>query len=242
MSKLLENKQVIHIVSEIVAIVGITFYFSQQNRQLRKNMEDLAYRVQSLEDAIKKLVKQTQFPQHHNQPSPGYLRHMMMPRPQQQAPNGDAAAQELTPQSAPPQYQQPQPQHHVFHQMHPQHHAPPQMHPQQHEAQHMAQHMAQHEAQHEAQHMAQHREQPEQHFQPPPQMQPQREEANPLFGMAMNMVSTMLNPQQQQHCSSIEISEVDESTDNKIPDDPKAELDKELESELNQLREDDEDI
>lgn len=56
MSKFFENnKQIIHIATEIVVLIGLTFYFSQQNRTLRKHIEDLAQRIEDQEDVIKKL-------------------------------------------------------------------------------------------------------------------------------------------------------------------------------------------
>lgn len=55
MSKLLENKQMVHIASEVVVIMGITFYFSRQNKQLREHIEDLAQRLEEQEDHIQKL-------------------------------------------------------------------------------------------------------------------------------------------------------------------------------------------
>ena len=46
MSKLMENKQMIHIVSEIVALVGITFYFNQKNKKMLEHINDLSKKVE----------------------------------------------------------------------------------------------------------------------------------------------------------------------------------------------------
>lgn len=66
MSKLLENKQqMIHIASEVVVLIGLTFYFNQQNKKLTGHIEDLAQRIEEQEDliqnhenVIKQLVEQ----------------------------------------------------------------------------------------------------------------------------------------------------------------------------------------
>lgn len=50
-----ENKQqVIHVASEIVALVGLTFYFNQKNKKLLGHIEDLAQRVEEQEDLLQK--------------------------------------------------------------------------------------------------------------------------------------------------------------------------------------------
>jgi len=54
MSKLLENKQIIHVASEIVVLTGITFYFSQKNKKLVGHIEDLSERLEEQEDLIQK--------------------------------------------------------------------------------------------------------------------------------------------------------------------------------------------
>ena len=56
MSKLLtENKQTMaHIFSEIIVIVGLTFYFHQKNKKLLAHIEDLAQRVEEQEDLLQK--------------------------------------------------------------------------------------------------------------------------------------------------------------------------------------------
>ncbi len=55
MSKFLDSKmQLIHITSEIVVLGGLTFYFSQKNRQLMSHIEGLATRLEEQEDLIQK--------------------------------------------------------------------------------------------------------------------------------------------------------------------------------------------
>jgi len=54
MSKLLENKQMIHIATEIVVLIGITFYFSSKNKKLSEYIEDLSQRLEDQEDLIQK--------------------------------------------------------------------------------------------------------------------------------------------------------------------------------------------
>ena len=54
MSNLLENKQMIHIASEIVALIGITFYFSSKNKRLLKHIEHLSQRLEDQEDMLQK--------------------------------------------------------------------------------------------------------------------------------------------------------------------------------------------
>lgn len=54
MSKLLENKQLVHITSEIVVLLGLTFYFNQQNKKLMGHIEDLVQRIEDQEDLLQK--------------------------------------------------------------------------------------------------------------------------------------------------------------------------------------------
>ena len=63
MSKLFTvNKQLmIHIASEVVVLVGITFYFNQKNKKLVAHLEDLAQRVEEQEELLQKhdqMIKQ----------------------------------------------------------------------------------------------------------------------------------------------------------------------------------------
>ena len=57
MSKILENKQIIHIATEIVALMGIIFYFSSKNKKLLSHIEDLSQRLEEQEDLIQKHEK-----------------------------------------------------------------------------------------------------------------------------------------------------------------------------------------
>jgi len=61
MSKLIENKQIIHIATEIIVILGVTFYFSSKNKKLLEHIEDLSQRLEEQEDLIQKheqIIKQ----------------------------------------------------------------------------------------------------------------------------------------------------------------------------------------
>ena len=48
MSKILENKQIIHIATEIVALMGIIFYFSSKNKKLLAHIEDLSQKHEKM--------------------------------------------------------------------------------------------------------------------------------------------------------------------------------------------------
>ena len=51
----------IHIVSEVVVVVALTFYFNQKNKKLMAHIEDLAQRVEEQEDLLQKheqIIKQ----------------------------------------------------------------------------------------------------------------------------------------------------------------------------------------
>ncbi len=50
----MENKQMIHIASEIVALVGLTFYFNQKNKKLLGHIENLAQKIEEQEDLLQK--------------------------------------------------------------------------------------------------------------------------------------------------------------------------------------------
>lgn len=54
MSSLLQNKQVAHIATEIVVLIGLTFYFSSKNKKLLEHIEDLSQRLEDQEDIIQK--------------------------------------------------------------------------------------------------------------------------------------------------------------------------------------------
>ena len=57
MSKLLEKKDIIHIATEIVVFIGITFYFSSKNKKLLEHIEDLSKRLEEQEDIVQKHEK-----------------------------------------------------------------------------------------------------------------------------------------------------------------------------------------
>ena len=50
----LENKQMLHIISEIIVLIGLTFYFNQKNKKLLNHIEDLAQRLEEQEELIQK--------------------------------------------------------------------------------------------------------------------------------------------------------------------------------------------
>ena len=54
MVNLLENKQIIHIATDIVVLIGITFYFSSKNKKLLEHLEDLSQSLKDQEDMNKK--------------------------------------------------------------------------------------------------------------------------------------------------------------------------------------------
>jgi len=50
----LEKKEIIHIASEIIVIVGIVYYFNQKNKKLLAHIEDLVQRIEDQEDLLQK--------------------------------------------------------------------------------------------------------------------------------------------------------------------------------------------
>ena len=54
MSKLLENKQIIHIAAEVIIIAGVVVYFSYKNKKLLGQIEELSHRVEEQETIIQK--------------------------------------------------------------------------------------------------------------------------------------------------------------------------------------------
>jgi len=54
MSKILENKQIIHIVCEAVVIFGLVIHFSKKNKKLTSYIEDVEQRLQEQEELIQK--------------------------------------------------------------------------------------------------------------------------------------------------------------------------------------------
>ena len=44
----------IHIASEIVVVIGITFYFNQKNKKLMGHIQDLSQRIEEQEDLLQK--------------------------------------------------------------------------------------------------------------------------------------------------------------------------------------------
>lgn len=58
--KFFDNKQLIHIASEVVVLVGLTFYFSAKNRKLLGHIEELAQRLEEQEDRVQKMENMLQ--------------------------------------------------------------------------------------------------------------------------------------------------------------------------------------
>ena len=90
---MLENKQMVHIASEIIVLVGMTYHFNKQNRSLRNHIEDLAQRVEEQEDLIqkhetiiKKLVDAVNTLHSHHQPPTPVVQAPVVQAPVVQAP------------------------------------------------------------------------------------------------------------------------------------------------------------
>jgi flagellar hook-associated protein FlgK len=54
MSSILENKQLIHVATEIIVLLGVSFYFNQKIRRLNSQIDDLSQRVSDQDDIIDK--------------------------------------------------------------------------------------------------------------------------------------------------------------------------------------------
>ena len=52
MSKLLENKQLLHVASEVVILVSLVYYINQKNKKLMGYIEDLVQRIEEQDDMI----------------------------------------------------------------------------------------------------------------------------------------------------------------------------------------------
>jgi len=57
MSKLFENKQLIHIIIEVIVISGLSIYFTQRNKKLTNSINELIQRLEEQEDIIQKHEK-----------------------------------------------------------------------------------------------------------------------------------------------------------------------------------------
>jgi hypothetical protein len=92
MSKLLQNPQIIHIISEAVVIIGITFYFSQKTKKLMNHINDLTQRLEDQEDIIQKheqliLKLMNSVDELNNKPNPNqYLQQPLKQQPVKQQP------------------------------------------------------------------------------------------------------------------------------------------------------------
>lgn len=57
MTKLFENKQIIHIAIEVIIIAGIVFYFSSKNKKLLQHIENLSQRLEEQDELLQKHEK-----------------------------------------------------------------------------------------------------------------------------------------------------------------------------------------
>jgi hypothetical protein len=53
--KQIDNKQLIHIGCEVVALLGVSYYFSSKNKTLQNHIEELSQKLEEQEDKILKL-------------------------------------------------------------------------------------------------------------------------------------------------------------------------------------------
>ena len=54
MSKLLENKQLIHVCAETIVLLGMTYHFSQNNKKMSQKMDDLLKKINEQNEKIEK--------------------------------------------------------------------------------------------------------------------------------------------------------------------------------------------
>jgi len=54
MNRILENKQIIHMVSEVVIIASISYFFYQKNRKLSQEIENLTQLLQEQQNILEK--------------------------------------------------------------------------------------------------------------------------------------------------------------------------------------------
>ena len=52
--KILENKQMVHIVSELIILIGVVFYFSNKNKAILNQLEELNQRIEEQEQKMDK--------------------------------------------------------------------------------------------------------------------------------------------------------------------------------------------
>ena len=51
---MMENKQMIHIVSEIIVLGGLIYYFNQKNKKLLSHIQDLSRKIEEQEGILQK--------------------------------------------------------------------------------------------------------------------------------------------------------------------------------------------
>ena len=54
MNRILEHKQIIHVVSEVVIIASVSYFFYQKNRKLSQEIENLAQLLQEQQNMLEK--------------------------------------------------------------------------------------------------------------------------------------------------------------------------------------------
>lgn len=54
MSKIMENKQMIHIATEIVIFAGVIYYFNQKNEKLLSQIQDLFHKMEEQEELLQR--------------------------------------------------------------------------------------------------------------------------------------------------------------------------------------------
>ena len=54
MNRILEHKQIIHVVSEVVIIASVSYFFYQKNRKLSQEIENLAQLLQEQQNILDK--------------------------------------------------------------------------------------------------------------------------------------------------------------------------------------------
>jgi hypothetical protein len=54
MSKLLENKQLLHVAGEVVILLGVTYFITQKHKKIMAHVEDLAQRLEEQDEMIQK--------------------------------------------------------------------------------------------------------------------------------------------------------------------------------------------
>ena len=54
MSKVIENKQLIHLAAEVVVVIGLTFYFNTKHKKIKEHVAELSQRLEEQDQIIEK--------------------------------------------------------------------------------------------------------------------------------------------------------------------------------------------